>query len=261
MNSPAPDLSAPSDASTAVPQSCPSSLVRADLHHQSTKTAWHLSLQLLTGHCSSLNGVNIGAQRNNDFSVQCHGLAMCVHHRARVQVQWSPNECARGFLEDKVCLTNVILQTLSRLPAEPKRFLFTRHARGYLQQRPRFYKADSTPDGCACRDVPALPVGDWHHLLVPDHLVKDTVLKLLKTGELFHPSAICRGQPCDHLQTIHQAYMLYQYSIWLSVCVHMQVHHHLSQCACVTLNMYSSNLMLAAMQMTAERPAQGLLQC
>lgn len=25
-------------------------------------------------------------------------------------------------------------------------------------------------------DVPALPVGDWHHLLVPDHLVKDTVL-------------------------------------------------------------------------------------
>ena len=101
---------------------------------------------------------------------------MCVHHRARVQVQWSPNECARGFLEDKVCLTNVILQTLSRLPAEPKWFLFTRQARGYLQQRPRFYKADSTPDGCACRDVPALPVGDWHHLLVPDHLVKDTVL-------------------------------------------------------------------------------------
>ncbi len=25
-------------------------------------------------------------------------------------------------------------------------------------------------------DVPALSVGDWHHLLVPDHLVKDTVL-------------------------------------------------------------------------------------
>ncbi len=25
-------------------------------------------------------------------------------------------------------------------------------------------------------DVPALPVGDWHHLLVPYHLVKDTVL-------------------------------------------------------------------------------------